>query len=1115
MQGAFAARRTRGVVAAILLVMVSMPSAAIDLWDGKIEIHGFYEQQIRSIWDDFSGADDWDLTQWYHVLNLEIEADIAPDGFGPFDLVGAFARVEARFDCVWRRGCWMFPNVDVYGDRPGRLPRRIQSGRESGYSGTQFTGDVRRPVPDNIPGAAFRYRNTVVPGSRIATNAAENNYLNAFFGASAGFDGVIDPTFPDADSDDPAQLVFANLGECLFASNRTRGPVDGFGNRTLIHNIKCEIEPINDVRGVPNPFRSRDFNERVLGGAGGGSALPFRPAPEARFDAGAPDHVPHGLWYPNERLQQALKDGDFDAFDQNFTVNELQWNRGASQQDEKELKEAYLELEMFDSRLWMRIGKQNIIWGKTELFSTTDQLNPRDLALASLPTLEESRIAQWAFRAVYSFYEVGPFEDVRAEVALIFDQFEPNDIGRCGEPYSPLVACGKTFGLLNHGQNAIGLAGEIRPPNPWNSWKGIDIGGRIEWRYDRFSFALTDFYGYSDLAYADLLFTYSRNVDPKSGRPRHTNTTGSCRTGSEDACLTTDNVLLRHSANQTAFAWVCAGTVAVSALDPASCAQTIFNSQVVPPPPAFLPISSTFSVIGAGDNANPFGLGSSVFWYGLGGLTGVNGPAAPFTGTAAAIAANAPFAVTFFDAATFTNFVPTMLVPLNAGPNDGPAATTALFPASTLANIPNVGFANAALASGLSSFLTNEQEALLGCGPFYGTNCDIHGIDFLNMDASVFFESWPGVQGTFLPGGAIWDAADASRPQPGTRGFIGEVVGYAGGGCTLPGSRGPGEPCYDPRVDGSPGGAVHPITGQPWRSEMSIVSWNFLMALVALSQGEQGTTFTRDDSTRADVFNPNQPFRTNGCSFRQPIWCSSVKGLLGLSGVTRKSIKAGGNGRFGRRQFLWHGGSDLVLRYEKRNVLGFSMDFAEDTTKSNWSFEFTWQEGVPSADADEFDGNSEIDTFNLTISADRPTFINFLNANRTFFFNTQWFFQYIEDYKQSHTRTGPWNAFFTFTVSTGYFQDRLLPSMTFVYDVHSNSGAWLPQVTYRFTENFSASFGLGVFAGRWKEFDAPINSPGAGADNRVGKDANSQFGEAGLSAVRERDEIFMRLRYTF
>ena len=113
-----------------------------------------------------------------------------------------------------------------------------------------------------------------------------------------------------------------------------------------------------------------------------------------------------------------------------------------------------------------------------------------------------------------------PLQDVRLELAANFDQFEPNDLGRCGEPYSPLPVCDKTFGLFIHGATGLGLAGEIRPPSPWDSARGIEFGGRLEFRWNKFAFALVDFYGYNDLPDQQVAFTYSRNVDPRTGRPR-------------------------------------------------------------------------------------------------------------------------------------------------------------------------------------------------------------------------------------------------------------------------------------------------------------------------------------------------------------------------------------------------------------------------------------------------------------------------------------------------------------------------------------------------------------------------------------------------------------------
>ena len=227
----------------------------------------------------------------------------------------------------------------------------------------------------------------------------------------------------------------------------------------------------------------------------------------------------------------------------------------------------------------------------------------------------------------------------------------------------------------------------------------------------------------------------------------------------------------------------------------------------------------------------------------------------------------------------------------------------------------------------------------------------------------------------------------------------------------------------------------------------------------------------------------------------------------------RPSVRAAGNGRFGRRDFQWHEGAPLTLKFAKANVLGFSTDFAEDWSKSNWSAELTWVNDLPFADADEEDGLRDVDTYNLTISVDRPTFVNFLNANRTFFVNSQVFIQYVDGYRKSFPSNGPWNVLGTLTVATGYFQDRLLPSVTFVYDRRSNSGAVLPQVTYRFTENFSATFGVSGFFGRVQRKTMSLVPPASG--NRVTPGGYFDYVENGLSVVRDRDEAYLRIKYTF
>jgi hypothetical protein len=1073
-------RRTcAALVAGFCLAILGPAARAAEIAGVTVELHGSVELQLRSIARDFDMSDDWDLTQWYNVLSLEAEFDFAPEGIGPFDVLQAFMRVEVRYDCVWVRACGIFPSVDAYGDRARRLPGRVSDGRRAGYQvGTVFTGDRRyfRDIPrDKLP---FEFRD-LPAGSRKPSEFFNIERIDILFD-SPGPNGVF------GDADDPAPFYFERaLNDCDFTFRETSGPEDGKGHQNMIWNPGCTIRPIGRMRDKPNPLRADDFNP--LTGMGGFGELPLRPTPRLDAGSGGPDWMAQGVYYPNQRLAKLLRDDEFDNFDQNFRQEELAWNRGASQQDEKELKELYFDIELFDSRLWLRLGKQTVVWGKTELFRNQDRWNPQDLALASLPSLEESRIALWMARLVWQFYNVGPLEDVRLELVMNYDQFEPTDIGRCGEPYAPNPGCNKSFGLFIHGYTGFGLAGEIRPPNPWDDAEGIEVGMRLEWRWDRFSFAITDFYGYADLPYTDPVFTYSRNVDPVSGRPRRAESQARCRTGREDDCLSPDNALEQHSVNQQLFNMICATSIGFTTLDLGACAQTVFNSPRLTgaagetAPRVLVAINSAI----AGDPGGVIlpGLAAS--------LAGLDEDAA--TVSAPRMAAQlSRFGIT------------TPVLPLNMDPADGGPDFPAGHPLLAEPDFAStVAFFYVTLGGTLSGRLTDEQEAMLGCGPFYRTSCDLDGIDLMNAEASALFQSFPGFAGT----SGDWDTTDSGVAQPGTVGFRGgpPCTRVEGGKLfVLPGCRGPGDDGYDPRVDGTPTGLLHPFTKQQFRSEMAALSWNALMGLVAFSAAPE------IDISHFDV---NDILRTDGCSFRKPQFCENIESFFAVTGLQRNDIRAGGNGRFGRLDFVWSGGRDLVLRYQKLNVLGFSMDFAEDVTKSNWGVEFTWEDDVFEGDNDVFLGRTPVNRYNLTISVDRPTFVNFLNANRTFFINSQVFFQYIEGYERSFTNNGPLNVLAVLTVNTGYFEDRLQPAVTLVYDFGSNSAAAIPQVTYRYTSNFSATVGVAFFEGR--EEPRPMALYPTVLANRVGRGAYRDFVENGISAVRDRDEIFLKIRYTF
>ena len=119
MVGLIADRASKGLavwIAAIIGIGLLLPStsAALEAFDGRIQAHGFAEMQIRALDEKFEQQ--LDLAQWYNVLNVELEFDILPDGWGPIDLLSAYVRVEGRYDCVYKRGCGMFSSANAYGD---------------------------------------------------------------------------------------------------------------------------------------------------------------------------------------------------------------------------------------------------------------------------------------------------------------------------------------------------------------------------------------------------------------------------------------------------------------------------------------------------------------------------------------------------------------------------------------------------------------------------------------------------------------------------------------------------------------------------------------------------------------------------------------------------------------------------------------------------------------------------------------------------------------------------------------------------------------------------------------------------------------------------------------
>jgi len=821
----------------VLAAACWLPStaAAFEAFDGRLQAHGFFESQLRTINADFS--EDWDVTQWYNIFNLEVELDIIEDRTLGIDLMSAFVRIETRFDCIYSRGCGMFRSMNAYGDRSKSLPRRLNNAEETVVVGDQFIKNKGRLSGGNTDPVDWQLVNglkNVVdtepqtiywdPPPRPPTNP---------FTQSPPKNG--DECFPRRDGlthclvgPRPYEVVFEESLDFRFTQISNRGGSNG-GNAIKILGPwlpKNWINPIAATADKENPFdttsvtgilwewdRTTPNLPPTLTGKSKG-ALPYRPIPVADAgDVNVWDSEARGLFLPSTGLRNVLDSGRLNSFPFNFSQSERAWNRGSSQQDNKELKEAYLDVEVLDSRLWMRFGLQSIVWGKTELFRTTDQFNPVDRALASLPSLEESRIALWAARGVYSFYEVGPFDDFRVELAFNFDDYEPADLGACGEPYTFNLVCQLTMGAVAHGFGGFGVAGVDRPPDPWSSLSGWEIGGRVEWRWSRFSFALSDFWGYNDLPTVERVSTYERNVDPNTGRPRRMGWYGPCGVQdpisrrpdanpppgvdplppdfdnlspewaaalaplSDPSCLRvgpthretdTDvedptpssiawdipkdkdntsrwvdntyrsslvgNALDEHFANQTFFAWLCSNTIGFNNLDATACAQTIFNSQERASDIAVIPIVIGSLLAGGSIYNNLITLKSSA----INPFTGLptETPLLPFS---------IPVVALSRENARDPDNPAVLSVDRSYGCKDPRTGGT---DTPRRAEFIPCGDGSFPDAGAIARVFTPEQEALLGCGPFFGTDCDYSGIDLLNAEASALLQSFVGATGT-------------------------------------------------------------------------------------------------------------------------------------------------------------------------------------------------------------------------------------------------------------------------------------------------------------------------------------------------------------------------------
>jgi len=162
-------------------------------------------------------------------------------------------------------------------------------------------------------------------------------------------------------------------------------------------------------------------------------------------------------------------------------------------------------------------------------------------------------------------------------------------------------------------------------------------------------------------------------------------------------------------------------------------------------------------------------------------------------------------------------------------------------------------------------------------------------------------------------------------------------------------------------------------------------------------------------------------------------------------------------------------------------MIGGSADFYVEALKSAFRVEVAYTSGEEFANTMEARMFSESDVVRWVIGWDRPTFIPFLNKNRTFLISGQLFGEHLLDHEESTVNSAGlptrrkigmpnWenNYILTLLIQGNYINDRLTPQLLTAYDFGARSGAvapsvsWTPDNHWVISAGFNIKFGEGA-----------------------------------------------------
>ena len=221
-------------------------------------------------------------------------------------------------------------------------------------------------------------------------------------------------------------------------------------------------------------------------------------------------------------------DGYMDA-----TLNDLRFPEFNNRLDF--LRELYIDatLPLKDGGEWgFRFGRQQVVWGRTDLFRVLDVINPVDFSRNNIyDELEDIRIPMGIFTAEWRGGQTNTFDDINLQFLWKWEKFRPNNLGQGGTP-NIILDAGSFFRGMNNcwengctvanfagggvatdfPQNVIGIR-QANRPGDWFSLSDGEFGIKFEGVLKGIGFSLNALRFYQQLPVlrggipADNLFT--------------------------------------------------------------------------------------------------------------------------------------------------------------------------------------------------------------------------------------------------------------------------------------------------------------------------------------------------------------------------------------------------------------------------------------------------------------------------------------------------------------------------------------------------------------------------------------------------------------------------------